>query len=260
MADSVFLECQPIHLILKIKNLRMVKDSIEIIREEDNILLKDSTGKNLSPGVFVEYFGNPHSYFGPGQEKTSDYELNFEFANKPLISETKESGEKYQRFFYISSGKYSVVVKKRKIVSNELSFEVIKPEEQDLKELNELGIAYTKRDARYQIDKLYDFLIKFPDSKYYEQALTDYQSLLRVSGFTSDDYINLIIVADKWFKKDTESEFAKGSIKTLGSAYKTEFTEAKKKIKEYLNKIVTDYPGTIISRWSAEYIKLFKDE
>jgi hypothetical protein len=199
-------------------------------------------------------------HFGPGEEKTLDFDLVLEFASQPLISETKETGEKYQACFYVPSGKYSVVIGKWGIVSNQLSFEVVKPEGQDLNELNELGTAFTKRDARYRIEKLFDFLIKYPESKYYERALSSYQSSLRVNGFTSNDYINLITVADKWFEKDTESKTAKGLIRSLGSVYKTSFTEAKKKIIEYLGKIVFDYPGTVISKSSDDYLKLLKNK
>jgi uncharacterized protein (DUF1499 family) len=46
----------------------------------------------------------------------------------------------------------------------------------------------------------------------------------------------------------------------LGSVYKTSFTEAKKKIIEYLGKIVFDYPGTVISKSSDDYLKLLKNK
>jgi hypothetical protein len=57
MANNMFLECQPIHVILKIKNLSTVKDSIGDILEESDISLRNElTGEKLPPKIFVDYF------------------------------------------------------------------------------------------------------------------------------------------------------------------------------------------------------------
>jgi len=261
MANNVFLECQPIRVILKIKNLSMAKDSIGDIFVDRDIMLKDvMSGEKINPNFAAEYFGVPYLYFEPGEEKTLDFEIKQAFSSVPLVNGTNKYGAKYYDCLYIPTGKYSVFIGKWGIISNQLYFEVVKPEGQDLSELNEVGNALIKSDERYRIDNLYDFLIKYPDSKYYELALFNYTATMLKNAYMLNDWLNLIAVADKWFEKDTESEFAKGLIRSLGSVSKTSFKEAKKKIIEYLNKIVTDHPGTIISRWSVEYLKLLKNK
>lgn len=80
------------------------------------------------------------------------------------------------------------------------------------------------------------------------------------NAYTSNDYINLINLCETWFEKDSESEFAKELVEYLGNVYNTSFTDAKKKIKEYLNKINTDHPGTVIGIWSKAYLEKYKNE
>lgn len=256
MPKDTFLECQPIHVILKINNIRNQEDSLQtIIDYEDIAITNESTNEKLRPVNIWDYFRIPIVHFEPYEEKAFDFEITWEFGNARLVTGVNKSGAEYGALNYIPSGKYTIVFGKNGIISNKLNFEILKPYGEDLNELNELSIAYMNLDERYQIDKLYDFLSKYPESKYTERGLFTYQ--LYVQYFTLNDCTNLILLADKWFEKDTESEFAKTLVNSLWNLTRANNSDVKSRSKEYLIRITTEHPRTKISKWSEEYLIKF---
>lgn len=260
MKDSVFLQCLPVNVTLKVKNLSSAKDTIAQILGEEDIIVKNEFGKKLKSCISTLYSSTPYWSFESGEEKTINFDIELFFGG-PFTSNINGC---------IPPGTYYVVIEKHGIVSNELTFTVVKPEGQDLNDITELLTAIKRpnnpineeilrSNLRFKIDKLYNFLNKYPDSRYYELGLSEY--VLNIGTNTnfvsSTDYINLIDVTKPWFKKDSESEFAKELISVLSSVNKTAFIEAKNEIKEYLNKIEIEYPETVISRWAKAYLEKF---
>jgi hypothetical protein len=195
--------------------------------------------------------------FNPGEEKSFVTDLQTDFGHVPLDSVLNMYGAWGPVCLHIPVGKYSVYFKKYAGVSNAVSFEVIKPEGQDMIDLNVLKDAFTPPlfNKGMRIDRFYDFLINYPNSNYYELGLQNYSGNLSLY-YTTADYINLIGIADKWFEKDTESELTKQIVRALGAVYKTKFSDAKEKVKTFLNKTILAHPNTVASRWSQSYLDI----
>ncbi len=261
MQNENLLECQPIYLNLIVKNLDNSEDSLVAIDFTTDLVLTDlNNGKVISPSVILEYSSYSHERFQPDEEKLFPTDLQGDYGKVALDSVKNKHGAWGGVYPHLPVGKYSIYFNNGLGSSNVVSFEVVKPVDQDLTDLNILKDAFAAliSGPRKQIDKFYDFLVNHPNSNYYELALTQYSGGLLSNHYSPDDYDNLMGISEQWFVKNADSELAKQIVRALGAVFKTTFSNTKEKVITFLNKTIVDHPNSVAGRWSQRYLDIIK--
>jgi len=214
-------------------------------------------------GPKPEFFLNntiPYTVFKPSEEKVYDFELQDFYGNK-IAKDANEICD------YFSSGDYSVYIEldylyntiSPKIKSNKINFKVIKPEEKELEEFEELqrihSLPLNKIGTTFEdkVDAYINFQKKYPKSIYMERVIRLSFTERYLCNYRYDEEIvnNGLSFIDN-FPDSRVSTKAIFEIKT--------FYTSKKRVgdlKELLNNLIQKYPGTRTQKYCVEILNKF---
>ncbi|RPI16456.1 MAG: hypothetical protein EHM58_11835 [Ignavibacteriae bacterium] len=259
VSKLVFLEVEPIQVVLKIKNVSNSADSLarfdnfrEYIKihndKHELVLYRPDWDDLMIPRYYV---------FKPNEEKYLEIDLLSYYCNSYLDSAYSDTRHKYiGKYKFISAGKYTLKLYSHifTYVSNEITVDIKKPEGEEADAFQILKPLLITNSAREKLDGYFKFLTLYKSSVFYEMAIHTY-SLLK-SYFESTDSGNLIEVIEPYLIKYPNSKINVDLIEALAAARDKGTQEQKNSINDFIKKLINDYPGTRAANWA---IKIFKE-
>ncbi len=255
------IEYEPFYLTLVVKNVGTKDDSISNFTFFDylnNFNLLDENGKSIQLGK--TYATSTKSFplrLKPNEEKSFSIDMLSNFGTSYLDS-FFVNNRWVGNDSYIPIGKYVLnyiqTLGNIEIHSNELTFQILRPEGKDSLELNRLKSIYSIVKPREKIDSEFEFITKYPDSKYIEIAVRKYFSSYK--DFLSNDFTNLLNLAKIWVEKSPNSIMASSMISILKNVKNKGFKTVQSNVDIFMKYVIDNYPNTSSS---DEALKFFKN-
>lgn len=170
-----YLQLEPIWLTLTIKNIGEKLDSIDIHEATDflpKITVTNSQGINLEYRYFIGSYNGPNYVkIRPGEEICYLDEISICFGQNRI------ENYPYNPRHYFSEGQYKVSCKYYtdtvKLISNEISFKILKPKGDELKLFSEiLSLCSSNLEINKRKDALLVLYDTYPNSVYEEEVFS----------------------------------------------------------------------------------------
>lgn len=252
-----YLEAEPIIFTIKFANNDPIIDSVNIDFISQycsyiRINCETQKRKIFTNFLISDNFGIAYQKFLPKQQVVWVRDLSNTYGDVEL---------KYSlngRSLYLSEGRYSIKYEIDSLLSNELVFNIEKPNGRDFEAFEKLIRAYQINDGKpWTMDSIllkrdiyYDVAVNYPESVYFKEAVFRYNE--------ETEYLHvdkLDIELDKQFlEKYPETYFTVTILKTLSTGiYKFEGGEIP--VNDYLNYIQSKYPNMGISRVAKQILE-----